>query len=454
MAGGLTKGDTQLQDWLGNPVTAGGPATVAGIDDFVRGFLGYETRAVNILPAADNDESSALANAYAAMLWLFLESPEGVEKAAPYLVRAEAAAAHATERERMAVAAVRAWADNDIPRALAIGEQCADAFPRELAVAKATQYHYFNVGDSPGMLRIAQKILPANGELAYAHGLAAFGYEQCHMLADAEREAHAAIRLQRKEPWAHHALAHVLLTQGRNDEGRAFLDEMKETWTELNSFMLTHNWWHLSLVMIEQGEADRVLDHYATHIWGVWKEYSQDQIGAVSLLARLELAGVDVGDRWQDLADHLRPRAHAHVQPFLDMQYLYGLARAGRPEADAMLESVRAHAEAAPEFVRAAWREVAVPACEGLVAYARADYAQAARRLLSVLPRMAEIGGSHAQRDLFDQLADDALIRVGKLALAQNRLAQRRAANPHSAPTLAKLAGIHRSLGLPALAVQ
>ncbi len=437
------------RDWRGNEVTAASAATVSGIDDFVGGFLSYETRAANILAAADTDDTSPLANAYAAMLWLFLESPDGPVKAAPYLARAEAAAPHASERERMTVAAVRAWADNDIPHAIAVGEQMADAFPRELAVAKATQYHHFNVGDAPGMLRIAAHILPANADLPYAHGLAAFAYEQCHLLADAERAARTAIRLQRKEPWAHHALAHVLLTQGRNDEGRAFLDDMKDSWTGLNSFMLTHNWWHLSLVMIEQGEAARVLDHYATHIWGVWKEYSQDQIGAVSLLARLELAGVDVGDRWQDLADHLAPRIRDHVQPFLDMHYLYGLARAGRPEASTMLDSLRAHAETAPDFIRSTWREVTVPACEGLIAHAHGNYGVAAQRLLSVLPRLPEIGGSHAQRDLFEQLCDDALVRSNRLAAAQNRLEQRHAGHPHSAPTRAKLAAVYRGLGLP-----
>ena len=448
MAGGLTR-EIPVRDWLGNAITAGNGATVAGIDDFIGGFLGYETRAMNVLGAADADADSALANAYAAMLWLFLESPEGPAKAAPYLTRAEAAAGRAGERERLTVAATRAWADNDIPRALALGEQAAAAFPRDLALAKATQYHFFNLGDAPGMLRVAGAVLPAATDVPYAHGLAAFAYEQCHMLDDAEHAARKAIALRRKEPWAHHALAHVLLTQGRNEEGRAFLEEMKATWTDLNSFMLTHNWWHLSLVMIEQGEAEKVLDHYATHIWGVWKEYSQDQIGAVSLLARLELAGVDVGDRWQDLAAHLVPRLHEHVQPFLDMHYLYGLARAGRPEAVAMLDSVRAHAEAAPAFARAAWHDVAIVACEGLMAHARGEYAVAARHLLSVLPRMAEIGGSHAQRDLFEQLTDDALIRAGKLAAAQNRLEQRRAGNPRSAPTLAKLAAVYRGLGLP-----
>jgi hypothetical protein len=437
-----------LQDWLGNPVTASGPETVAGVDAFVQGFLGYENRATKVVGAADADPDCARANAYAAMAFVFLESPDGPRQAAGYLARAEAAAPAATERERMVVAAVRAWFDNDIPRAIAIGQETVARHPRELATAKATQYHHFNLGDAAGMLRIAHAILPANREVPHAHGMAAFAYEQSHMLEEAEDAARHAIRLQRQEPWAHHALAHVMLTQGRNDEGRAFMEDVRDTWTGLNSFMMTHNWWHLSLFMIEQGDAERVLDHYASHIWGVWKQYSQDQVGAVSLLARLELAGVEVGDRWQDVADYLAPRIDEHVQPFLDLHYLYGLARAGRPEAEAMLASMSGHAASAPEFVRMAWQEVAVPAAEGLLAYAQGEYATAARRLLGVLPRMSQIGGSHAQRDLFDQLADDAVFRAGWYGLAQNRLEQRRHGNPRAAHVQAKLAAIYRALGL------
>jgi hypothetical protein len=83
-----------------------------------------------------------------------------------------------------------------------------------------------------------------------------------------------------------------------------------------------------------QGRNARALDLYDRHVWGVVKSYSQDQIGAVSLLTRLELAGVDVGERWRELGDHLAQRSADLVQPFLTLQYLYGLARAGRPEAE------------------------------------------------------------------------------------------------------------------------
>jgi hypothetical protein len=94
------------------------------------------------------------------------------------------------------------------------------------------------------------------------------------------------------------------------------------------------------------------------------------------------------------------------------VQYLYGLARAGRGEADALMRNIEAHAGAAPAHSASVWRDVAVPAARGLLAHARGDAALAARELGRALPRMAEIGGSHAQRDLFTRIHRDALERA------------------------------------------
>ncbi len=438
-----------MRDWRGQAITGASEGTRGALDDFTQGFLGYERRAAKVIGAADADPGCALAQAYAAMLHMLMETRTAPTSARPYAARAQASAPGLTERERMVVEAARVWVEGDVARAIAIGEQAAVEHPRELALAKLTQYHLFNLGDAPGMLRIAGPVLEANHEVAHAHGLIAFAYEQCHMLPDAERSARAALDLQPDEPWAQHALAHVMLTQGRNDESRQFLEGVKHGWPRLNSFMHTHNWWHLALVQIEQGDAGSVLDYYDTHIWGVWPEYSQDQIGAVSLLARLELAGVDVGDRWEALVPYLLARVDDHLQPFLSMQYLYGLARAGRREAEAMLDCIRATAADAAPIARAAWMEVCVPACEGLLAYARGDHARAAARLGPALPRMAEIGGSHAQRDLFEQIMLDALMRSGRMVAAQQALEMRRAGNPHSVPTLRRLQSVYRGLGLP-----
>ncbi len=437
-----------LNDFRSLPVTAAGSDTVDAINDFVPAFLGYAAGAAGIAAAADADPESPLANGYAAIFSMFLESPEAPALARPYLERATANVERATERERLVVAAARAWSMNDIPQALAVGDEMASRFPGELVVAKTTQYHYFNLGDPLGLLRNALQILSNNPDLAYSHGMAAFAYEQAHMLEHAERSARRAIAIQQKEPWAHHALAHVFLSEGRSAEAREFLEEMKGSWTDLNSFMLTHNWWHLALVLIDQGEMDSVLKHYDNVIWGAWKEYSQDQVGAVSLLARLELAGVDVGNRWGDVGEHLRSRAKDCVQPFLTLQYLYGLGRANLPEADELLNYLRDFSNHAPDFIRSTWVEVAVPAAEGLLAHARGDFESTVHSIGTVLPRLMEIGGSHAQRDLFDQIWLDALMQTGRLALAQRMLEQRWQASPESLPTEWKLAELYNRRGL------
>ena len=434
-------------DSLGNPVTLREAGSLGAVNDFVEGFIACEARIVHILDIAETD-ASPLVQACCAALHMFAESGQAASNAAPFIARAQAGLADAaiSARERRWVAAVAAWVAGDLPRAMALHEEQAREYPRDLASLKLGQYHLFNAGNSPGMLRLALDGLTASADVPYMHGMAAFAWEQCHLLPQAEAAARHAIALRHKEPWAHHALAHVLLTQGRLREGLDFMRAVSPSWTGLNSFMLTHNWWHTALFALEFDRPDEVLALYDQQVWGVACDYSQDQIGAVSLLARLELADVDVGPRWQDVADHLAKRGADLVLPFLDLQYLYGLARAGRPQADTLLAHIEAHA-VQPQTA-AVWRDVALPAARGLLAHARGDHAQAVRQLGSALPRMLEVGGSHAQRDLFEQIHLDALVRSGQWVGAQNLLQQRANAQPESL-RLARLAReLQQRLGL------
>ncbi len=442
------------RDHLGNPAGAQSDATLCAIDDFIEGFLAYETRAERILAAADAEPGSCLANVYAGFLWMLLEAPAGAQHAARYLAAAESAAPLASRREQLNTAMLRAWVGDDPASTLRLCDQITDEFPRDLAIVKLQQYFEFNRGNSPAMLRAALKVTAANTDVAYVHGMAAFAYEQCHLLNEAELAARTALEMRRKEPWAQHALAHVLLTRGRIDEGALFLEEAAHTWTGLNSFMLTHLWWHLALFYLSQGRFRTALALYDRHCWGVAKDYSQDQIGAVSLLTRFEIAGIEVGGRWQDLAVHLAARAQDTLLPFLTLQYLYGLARAARPEAQVLLESVRRRAATAPEFSREVWRDVALPGCEGLYAYARGHHDAAWHHLAGCVPRMAEAGGSHAQRDLFEQVLLDSAAKSGRFVSAQQMLELRRAADPVGVPVNTALAGVYTRLGLPELAGQ
>ncbi|WP_431110647.1 tetratricopeptide repeat protein [Variovorax paradoxus] len=445
---------TPHADSFGNPLTLDSAASLPLVEDFVMGFVSSEARAVNLLALADGD-SSPIVQAYCATLHLFAESRDAAANALPYLTKARAAAARATQREQRYIAAVEAWAGGNIAAAIALHAEQAREYPRDLVSLKLGQYHCFNTGDCPGMLRLALAALPAAADVPYVHGMVAFGYEQCHLMRDAEASARRAIGMCRKEPWAHHALAHVMLTEGRLSEGLAFMQGVSDTWTGLNSFMVTHNWWHVALFLIELGRDAEALAVYDRQVWGVAKDYSQDQIGAVSLLARFELAGIDVGTRWSDVGDYLLQRQADHVLPFLDLQYLYGLARAGRPEADSLLRNIEAYAPRAPESTRAAWQRVCVPAARGLVAHARGDFASAIDGLGSALPRLIEIGGSHAQRDLFEQVYLDALVHAGSEATltgAQGILQQQLNGQPESLRLRRQAGDLYSRLGLEQLA--
>ena len=212
--------------------------------------------------------------------------------------------------------------------------------------------------------------------------------------------------------------------------------------------MYTHNWWHLALFLIDLDRTDEALALFDKRVWGVWKEFSEDQINAISLLARLELRGVDVGNRWADIATYLKPRLHEHFSPFLDLQYLYGLARAGEQSAvTEMLASLEDRAERAKPFEREAWSDCAVPAAHGLAAHAKGDHASAARLLGQAMPHLQPIGGSIAQRALFGAIHLDAMMRADwndaalKIVQADDR------ERPTVPATKRALAGLYRKLG-------
>ncbi|MBV8392116.1 MAG: tetratricopeptide repeat protein, partial [Alphaproteobacteria bacterium] len=292
------------------------------------------------------------------------------------------------------------------------------------------------------------RLLAANRDNHYAWGMCAFGLEECNRLEEAEQHARKAIEMERRDPWAHHALAHCFEVNGRLLEGAAFMRSMADTWEDCNSFMYTHNWWHLALFLIDLDRTGEALDLFDTRVWGVWKEFSEDQINAISLLARLELRGVDVGARWADVASYLEGRVHEHYVPFLDLQYIYALARAGKQSrVTEMLASLEDRAESAKPAEREAWADCAVPAAHGLAAHAKGDHAEAARLLGQAMPHLATIGGSIAQRSLFGAIHLDALIRSGWNDAALKILQADERERPSVPATKRALADLYTKLG-------
>jgi tetratricopeptide (TPR) repeat protein len=143
----------------------------------------------------------------------------------------------------------------------------------------------------------------------------AFAHEQSGDIARAEDAARRALSLNAADPWAHHALAHVMEAQGRIDEGVAFLTERAPMWKDRSIFVREHNHWHLALMHLDRDEPARALDIFDKHLWGEWPDFAQEQIGAISALWRLELRGLDVADRWRPVVDKVVARWHEHILP-------------------------------------------------------------------------------------------------------------------------------------------
>lgn len=435
-------------DQFGNEISGAADADIDAVDAFVGGLLAYHVRAADILARAADPHSAALVQIYAGYLHLLGEHVAAANAARPFLDRAKQHE-RLTRREGALLKILNDWIDADIDAVIAELTSILEQHPRDLLALKLLHYHLFNRGAFPAMLRAAEHVAEAAPDAPYVHGMRAFALEQLHLLGEAEQAAWHALDIIPDDPWAQHALAHVWLTEGRVEEGAAALEHWADGWSELNSFMVTHLWWHLALFRLSQGRERDAVAIFDQQVWAHDKSYSQDQVGAISLLARLDLAGVDVGARWDDIADHLGGRCNDTLQPFLTVQYLYGLARAQRPQADKLLEAIDRAAADSSNQDHEIWDKAARPLAHGLAAHARGEFDRAVASISTALPHLAGLGGSHAQRDLFDLILLDAQIRSGRWIEAQQALQLRRQHDPDGVPLNRALGDVYESLGLP-----
>ena len=428
-----------LKDRFGNTITAATADAIDAFNTYGEDWLGYGTRIPKIFEAADLAPDSAYLNAHAAAAHMGLEAACGFRSAEPYLARARATRDGATAREQCFVDAVDAWWHSTPQRTVDLQRALARDWPEDLIAAKWGQYFSFNLGDADSMLAIAEHVLPTHWEVPQAHGMHAFGLEQCHRLTEAEAAGRKAVLMQRGEPWAHHAVAHVMETQGRIQEGIDWLESHSDTWEDRSIFMRGHNWWHVALFKLDLEDYDGVLEIFDKRLWGVWPEFSQEQIGAISMLWRLEMRGIDVGDRWTPIAEKVAERELEHLQPFLDLHYIFALARAGRSDqVAAFLGSMERHSSSLDPFLKSVWTNIALPAAKAMAHYA-ADRSDRAYPLLKeVMPHLQAIGGSHAQRDVFVQTWIDVLMQTERPREAAPLIRERVKARP-GVPVLQRL---------------
>jgi tetratricopeptide (TPR) repeat protein len=429
-----------VNDARGNPVTASGPLPVSLLDDAVEAYLGFRKDTGDRLKAALTAEPDfVLAHCLRGYFMMLFGQRAMVSRAQRSLEAAQAAAraTGATPRETAHVAALATWVGGDFAGTTACWEAIAAEHPRDILALKLGQYGRFYSGESERMRDVLARALPVweAGVPGYGFvlGCHAFGLEETGDYAAAERAGRKAVDCNPSDIWAAHAIAHVFEMTGRPREGVAWLDSLQSNWADCNNFAF-HAFWHRCLFLIELGALDRVLDLYDREVRPESTDDLLDISNAVALLWRLEQAGIDVGDRWQELGDRAQGHVNDHLLLFGDVHYLMALAAAGRADdAARMVESMERYAAESAETEAAVAGEPGLALARAVLADRRGDYARVVEELLPVRDAIRRIGGSHAQRDLFEEMLIDSVLRASRFDQAKALLAGRLEHRPRNA---------------------
>jgi tetratricopeptide (TPR) repeat protein len=272
------------------------------------------------------------------------------------------------------------------------------------------------------MLEVTEDLRRHYPGSSFVLGMHAFALEEADRCPEAIRVAEQALAIEPDDAWSVHALAHALYESADYDAGVMRLPPAIHPCRNLNWFR-NHLLWHLALIHFARGDYARA-GHMSRRVFErTPSAVAGDLHDSISLLWRLELAGRPVGERWAPFTAIARERVTRMGLLFHVAHIAMALTAGGDWEtARTHLEAVRARA---PKDKTGLMGDVLVPLLEGLHAFARGDYRETITRIEPLRPRIVELGGSRAQRDVFHDTLFEACFRAGDAERAGRYLAAR-----------------------------
>lgn len=373
----------------------------------------------------------ALAHAVKGMFYTLLGRRELMQTAVEALEAARAAAAKTpiSAREQHFIDALAGWVTGNPRKAINHFAQIIAQAPDDILAVKLDHATRFVLGDNKGMRAVLEQVMPAYGPdhpgRGYLMGCYAFALEETGDFSKAKSTGREGMLISPDDAWGLHAVAHVHDMTADAQGGIEWLTGRENAWSHCNNFRY-HVWWHKALMHLDLGQHDVVLDLYDREIRQDKTDDYRDISNAASLLSRLELDGVDVGNRWEELADLSANRTEDGCLIFADLHYMLALVGDNR---DAQIKTLlgRLHRDArtSANDMQKAMAAPGVAAAVGLEAFGEAEYDKAFVNLARARRTLQDAGGSHAQRDVFERLTIDSGIRAGFLDEAEDILAAR-----------------------------
>ncbi len=354
----------------------------------------------------------------------------------------------ANERERGHLAAVQAWIRGDFHAAVQHWESVLTHYPMDLLALQLVHLTHVLLGDVVGQRDAVARVfyLWHEGTPGYEFvlGFYAFGLEENRDFMHAEEMGRRAIALRPDNPYAVHAVVHVMEMKGRQTGGIRFMNDHLASWSGSN--FANHLWWHLALLHLDLCDVSRVLEIYDHHLRGgdtTGDKY--EELDAAALLWRLKLLDIDVGERWRELADKWQPAARDTLYAFNDVHAMMAFVADNRHRAaDALLSANERYVESASDANVAMSREMGLPFCLALRDFHSGSYASCVDRLLPVRYKTHRLGGSFAQRDVIGWTLLEAALRAQRFDLALALANERCALKPTSIQNWKQLARAFR----------
>uniref|UniRef100_A0A4X1W4Z5 Tetratricopeptide repeat protein 38 n=2 Tax=Sus scrofa TaxID=9823 RepID=A0A4X1W4Z5_PIG len=348
-----------------------------------------------------------------------------------------------TQREQLHVAAVETFAKGNFPKACDLWEQILQDHPTDMLALKFSHDAYFYLGYQEQMRDSVARVYPFwTPDIplsSYVKGIYSFGLMETNFYDRAEKLAKEALSIDPTDAWSVHTIAHIHEMKAEVQDGLEFMQRSETHWKE-SDMLACHNYWHWALYLIE-----KILPSLRA------SGAMLDVVDSCSMLYRLQMEGVSVGERWQDVLAVTRKHSRDHILLFNDAHFLMASLGARDPQTTQELLTTLQDASESPgeNCQHLLARDVGLPLCQALVEAQNGNPDRVVELLLPIRYRLVQIGGSNAQRDVFNQLLIHAALNCSSGVhknVARSLLMERDALKPNSPLTarlIRKAAAVH-----------
>ena len=296
--------------------------------------------------------------------------------------------------------------------ALALVRSHAAAYPRDALPLSLALGVFGLIGFSgrldhhEAQLALLEELAPSWGEDWWFLGYLGWAYIETGAVEVGTRLVERSLAGNPRNAHAAHQRVHGFFESGDAAAGAAFLDAWLPDYDRVGQ-LHCHLSWHLALFELARGNSDRARAIYLDSI-----RPSVAQSAPMLSLADFRVVPVALVALWRNpsaLAGMGRGcRACAPTLPSASLAFAdlhAGFAETAIGDADAAERRI-AGLHSLAEQGRLPPGKAAPGLCAGAVALARGDNARAATVLEAALPDLPRIGGSHAQREIFEDFSD------------------------------------------------